>query len=131
MPSCREYKPGNILAGDPLNWDEIINKDNDHDEKWADPRVPTHEWCRPGAGKDNDNGKNEQNMQGSEKRSRKGNGTKAAQVKETATENRKGQWNGKGNRNSNVKGIVEQSARGDDISSAIALQLQKEMAEAD
>jgi len=38
---------------------------------------------------------------------------------------------GKGKRNGKEKGIVNQTPRGDDISRAIALQLQKEMYEAD
>jgi len=38
MPRCRQYKPGDVLAVEPLNWDEIIEKDGD-DENWADPGV--------------------------------------------------------------------------------------------
>jgi len=39
-PSCRQYKPGNILAGRPLNWDDIIDEDDD-DENWTDPGGPS------------------------------------------------------------------------------------------
>jgi len=28
-PSCRQYKPGDILAVRPLSWDEIIDEDDD------------------------------------------------------------------------------------------------------
>jgi len=30
-PSCRQYKPGDFLAVRPLNWDEIIDEDDDDD----------------------------------------------------------------------------------------------------
>jgi len=39
-PSCRQYKPGNFLPVRPLNWDEIIDEDDD-DENWADPGAPS------------------------------------------------------------------------------------------
>jgi len=39
LPSCRQYKPGNFLAVGPLNWDEIINEDDDN-ENWADAGGP-------------------------------------------------------------------------------------------
>jgi len=42
-----------------------------------------------------------------------------------------GKWKGKGNGNEKGKGIVEQTTEGDDISCAVALQLQKEMYEAE
>jgi hypothetical protein len=38
--SGRQYKPGDFLAVRPLNWDEIIDKDDDNDN-WADPGVPS------------------------------------------------------------------------------------------
>jgi len=38
LASCRQYKPGNCLAGRPLNRDEIIDDDND-DENWAEQEV--------------------------------------------------------------------------------------------
>jgi hypothetical protein len=34
-PSCQQYKPRNFLAVRPLNWDEIIDQDED-DDNWAD-----------------------------------------------------------------------------------------------
>jgi len=43
----------------------------------------------------------------------------------------KGKGKGKGKGNSKGKGIVIHSPGGDDISRAVALQLQKEMSEAD
>jgi hypothetical protein len=60
-------------------------------------------------------------MQGSEKRIGNGMGTKDGQ----------GKGKGKGKGNGTGRGIVEQTPRGDDIFRAIALQLQKQMSEAD
>ena len=37
-PSCQLYKPGDFLAIRQLNWDEIIDEDDD-DENWSDPGV--------------------------------------------------------------------------------------------
>jgi hypothetical protein len=31
LPSCRQSKPGDFLDVRPLNWDEIINEDDDDD----------------------------------------------------------------------------------------------------
>jgi len=119
-PSCRQYKPGDFLSVRPLNWDEIINEDDD-DEKWADPGARSGGRSRPGDGHDNDNGEGQEDMQGGEKGTRKGKGTKDGKGKRMG----KGKGNGKG------KGIVKQTPGGDDISRAVALQLQKEMYEAD
>jgi hypothetical protein len=38
-PSCRQFKPGDFLAVRPLNWDEIMEEDDD-DDNWADPGAP-------------------------------------------------------------------------------------------
>jgi hypothetical protein len=57
-PSCRQYKPGNFLAVRPLNWDEIIDKDDD-DENWVDPGAPSGGRSRPGDDNDNDDGEGE------------------------------------------------------------------------
>jgi hypothetical protein len=38
-PPCGQYKPGDFLAVRRLNWDEIIDKDDD-DENRADRRAP-------------------------------------------------------------------------------------------
>jgi len=119
-PSCRQYKPGNFLAVRSLNWDEIINEDDD-DENWADPGVPSGGRSHPGNGNDNDNGEGEEDIQCGEKGTRKGKGTKDG----------KGRGKGKGKGNGKGKGIVKQTPGGDDISRAVALQLQKEMYEAD
>ena len=119
-PSCRQYKPGVILAVRPLNWDEIIDEDDD-DENWADPGAPSGGRSCPGDGNDNDNGESEEDTQGGEKGTGKGKGTKDV----------KGKEKGKGKGNGNGKGIVKQTPGGDDISLAVALQLQKEMYEAD
>ena len=84
-PSCRQYKPGNILAIRPLNWDEIIDEDHDV-ENWADPGAPSSGRRRPGHGNDNDDGEGDEDTQGGEKGTEKGTGTK----------DRKGKGRGKG-----------------------------------
>jgi hypothetical protein len=60
-------------------------------------------------------------MQGADKGTGQGKGTK----------NRKGTGKGKGKGNGQGKGIVKRTPGGDDISCAVALQLQKQIAEAD
>jgi len=131
-PSCRQYKPGNFLAIGPLNWDEIINE-NDDDEYWADRRAPSGGRSRPGDDNDTDDGEGEEHTQGGEKGTGKEKGTKVGKGKGKATEDRKGKGKGKGKGNGKGKGkgIVKQTPVGDDISRAVALQLQKEMSEAD
>ena len=119
-PSCRQYKPGDFLAVRPLNWDEIIDEDDD-DDNWADPGAPSGGRSRPGDGNDNDDGESEEDTQGGEKGTGKGKGTKDG----------KGKGKGKGKGNGNGKGIVKRTPGGDDISRAVALQLQKERYEAD
>jgi len=39
QPSCRQSKPGNLLAVRRVNWAEIIYKDDDN-ENWSDPGAP-------------------------------------------------------------------------------------------
>jgi len=119
-PSCRQYKPGDFLAVRPLNWDEIIDKDGD-DEHWADPGAPSGARSRPGDCNGNHDREGEEDTQGGEKGTGKGKGTKEV----------KGKRKGKGKGNGNGKGIVKRTPRGDDISRAVALQLQKESYEAD
>jgi len=96
-PSCQQYKPGDFLAIRPLNWDDIINEDDD-DENWVDPRALSDGKGRPGDGKDNDDGEGEEDMQGAEKGTGKGKGTKDGKTKRTgkAMEEGKGKENGKG-----------------------------------
>ena len=122
LPSCRQYKPGDFLAIGPLNWDEIIDE-NDDDEYWVDPGAPSGGGSRPGDDNDNDHSDGEEHTQGGEKGTGKENGTKVG--------NGKGKGKGKGNGKRKGKGIVKQTPVGDDISRAVALQLQKEMSEAD
>ena len=119
-PSRRQYKPGDFLAIRPLNWNELINEDDD-DENWADPGALSGGRRRPGAVNDNDNGEGEEDMHGGEKGTGERKGTKD------------GKWKGKGKgkRNGKGKGIVKQTPGGDDISHVVALQFQKEMYEAD
>jgi hypothetical protein len=119
-PSCRQYKPGDFLDVRPLNWDEIIDEDDD-DENRADPGAPSSGRSRPGDGNDNDIGEGEEDTQGGEKGTGKGKGTKDG----------KGKGKGKGKGNGKGKGIVKQTPGGVDISRAVGLQLQKERHEAD
>jgi hypothetical protein len=70
-------------------------------------------------------------MEGGENGTWKGKGTKDGKGKEKVTENRKGKGKGKGKGNGKGKGIVIHTPEGDDISRAVALQLQKELSEAD
>jgi hypothetical protein len=58
-PSCRQYKPGDFLAVRPLNWHEMINKDDD-DVNWADALGASGGRCCPGDGNDNDVSKGEE-----------------------------------------------------------------------
>jgi hypothetical protein len=54
-PSCQQYKPSDFLAVRPLNGHDIFDEDDD-DENWADPRVPSGGRSRPRDSNDNDNG---------------------------------------------------------------------------
>jgi hypothetical protein len=103
-----------------LNWDEIIDEDDD-DDNWANPGAPNGGRSRPGDGNDNDDGESEEDTRGAEKGTGRGKGTKDG----------KGKGKGKGKGHGTGKGIVKRTPGGDDISRAVALQLQKQMSEAD
>jgi hypothetical protein len=92
-PSCRQYKPGDFVAISPLNWDEIIDEDDDY-TNWADTGAPSGEWSRPGGANDNENAESEEDTLGGEKWTGKGTGTKDGKGKE------------KGKGNETVKGKV-------------------------
>jgi len=128
--SCRQYKPGDFLAVRPLNWDEVIDEDDD-DVNWADPGAPSGWRSRPGDDNDNDDGEGEEDTQGGEKGTGKGKWTKHWKGIGMTTEDGRGKGKGKGKGNGKGKGIVKQTPGGGDISHAVALQLQKEMSEAD
>jgi hypothetical protein len=104
-PSYRQYKPGDFLAIRPLNWDEIIDED-DEDDNWADPGALSGGRSRPDDGNDNDDGESEEDTQGGEKGTGNGKGTKDGKGKGKATEDGKGKWMGNGKGNGKVKGIV-------------------------
>jgi len=133
-PSCRQYEPGDFLAVRPLNWDEIIDEDDD-DENWADPGAQCGGRRRSGHDNHNDDGEGEEDTQGGETGTGKWKGTKDGKGKGKATEDGKGEGKGqgkeKGKGNGKGKGSVKQTTGGDDISRAITLQLQKAMSEAD
>jgi hypothetical protein len=130
LPSCRLYKPGDFLAFRLLNWDEIIDEDV-VDDSSADPCVQSGGRSRPGDGNDNDNGESEEDSRGGENGTGKVKGTQDGKRKGKATEDEKVKGMGQGKGNGKGKGIVKYTTRGDDISRAVALQLQKEMSQAD
>ena len=127
-PSCRQYKPDNFLPVRPLNLFEKIDNDDD-DENWADPRAPSGGRNHPSDGNDNDNSESEEDTQGGEKGTGKGKGTKDGKGKGKGKAMEEGKGKGKGN--GKGKGIGNQTPGEDDISRAVAVQLQKEMYEAD
>jgi len=55
QPSCRQYTLGDFLAVGPLIWDEIIDE-NDDDENRADPTALSGGKSLPSNGNDNENG---------------------------------------------------------------------------
>jgi len=105
-PSCWQYKPGNFLALRPLNWDEIIDEDDD-DDNWADPGAPSGGRGCPGDGNENNDGESGEDMQGGENGTGKGIGTIDGKGKGKATEDRKGNGMGKGKGNGIGNGIIE------------------------
>jgi hypothetical protein len=131
-PRYPQYKPVNFLAIRPLNWDEIIN-DNDEDAKWADPGAPSSGRSHLSDENDNDNGEGEHNTQGGEIRTGKEKGTNNGMGKGNGKGKGQGKAmeEGKGKGNSKGKGIVQQTPGGDDISHAISWKLQKKMYNAD
>ena len=141
MPRCSQYMPANFLAIRPLNCDEINTQDDD-DENWADHGPPSGRRCRTGDCHDNDDGEGEEDTHsGGGNGTAKGTGSQDGKGTGKATVDGKGngKWKGKtmeagkGKGKGNTKGkcIVERTPEGDDISRAIALQLRKEMYEAD
>jgi hypothetical protein len=118
--SCRQYKPGDCLALRPINWDEIIDEDDD-DDNWEDAGAPTGGRSHRSDGTDIDDREGEEDKDGGEKGTGKRKGTKdgKAKRKRKATEERKGKGMGNGHGN----GIVKQIPGGDDISRAVVVQL--------
>jgi hypothetical protein len=100
---------------------------DDDDEGWADSGAPSGGRSRPVDCNGNNDGEGEQDTQRGERGTTRIKGTKDGMGKGKGKG--KGQWKGKGN--STGKGIVKQTAGGNVISCAIALQQQKEMYEAD
>jgi len=123
-----------------MNTDEIINKDCDH-EHWADPGALSDGMSCPGNGNDNDASDSEEDTQGGGTGPGNVKGTKAGKGNGKASEDEK--WKGKGKQKQmekgkgqgrgygQGKGSVGQSPGGDDISRAVALQLQTAMYKAD
>jgi len=106
----------------------MIDEDDD-DDNWADPGAPSGGRSRPSDGNDNDDSEGEEDTQGGEKGTGKEKGTKDGTGKGKGKATEEGKGKGKGN--GNGKGIVKQTPGGDDIAHAVAVQLQKEMYEAD
>ena len=124
-PSCQQYKPGDIMAVRPLNWDKIIHKEND-DEHWADPRMRSEGRSLSDDGNGDDDGTGEEDMPGGETGSGNGEGTKDGKGKGKGKGKAMEEGKGKGKRNGKGKGIVKDTPGGDDISCAVALQLHNE-----
>jgi len=101
----------------------------------VDPGGPSSGRSCPSDGHDNDDSEGEKNMPGSGKGTGKENGTNDGKGKGKGNGKRKGkameEGKGKGKGNCKGKGSVKLTPGGDDISCAVALQLPKEMYEAD
>jgi hypothetical protein len=82
----------------------------------VNPAAPSGGRSRPGNCNGNDDGECEEDTKGGERETGKGKGTK----------DRKGKRKGKGKGTGKGKGIVKQTPGRDDISRAVALELQKE-----
>jgi hypothetical protein len=102
-PTCRQYKPGDSLSVRQINWNEIIDKDED-DENWADPRALSGARSRPSDENDNNDIQDEEDTQGSVKEIRKRKCTKDGTGKGMG----KARENGKGKGSSKGKGIIKQ-----------------------
>jgi len=129
-PSSRQYIPGDLLTIRPLNWVQIMDKD-DVDDKWADTAAPSGGCSRPGDGNDNVDGESEGDMQRGETGTWKMNGTNDWNGKGKATLSGEVKGKGQGKGNGKWKGTIKHTPGGDDISRAVALQLRKEMPEVD
>jgi hypothetical protein len=117
-PSSRQYKPGNLLAVRQLNWDLIIDEDDD-EEDLRDPGAPSSGRTHPGDGNVNDDDEGDDDMQNVETGTGNGMGTKDGKGNGMVTEDKKGKGKGKrkGKRkgkwkgNGKEKGIVKQTSR--------------------
>jgi len=129
-PSCRLYNPGDLLAIRPLNWDGIIHM-NDDEENWSDPGAPSRGRSGPSSGNDNGGSEDLEDMSDGEKGTviRKGTTDGKVNAKGKATVQGKGKWKGMGH--GKGKGVVKQTPGEDDISRAVAVQLQKVIYELD
>ena len=96
-----------------------------------DPGAASGGRSRPSDDNDNDNGEGEQRTQGGEKGTGKAEGKKNGKGNRKGKATEEGKGKGKGKGYNKGKGIDKQTPGGDDISRAIALQLQKEMYQAD
>jgi hypothetical protein len=107
-------------------------KDGD-EENSADPGAQRGVWSRARDGNKHGDREGEVDTQGGENGTRNDNGTNDGNGTGQGQGKGKGKAmeEGKRKRNGKGKGIVEQSPGGNDISRAIALQLQKEMPDAD
>lgn len=110
----------------PLNWDEIIEEDDDN-ENWADRGSLGDRSTHPGDENHHHDGKGQVNKQGGVQWTRKGKGTQDENGKGKATEDEKGRGKGLGMPNGERKGIVILTPGGDVISHAIDLLMHMEM----
>jgi hypothetical protein len=121
------------LAVRPLNWDEIIDK-NDNDENKADSRAPSGGRSYPSNGNDNDNSKGEEDIQGSVKGTGKEKGAMDGMVEGKGKGKGKGkemqEANGKGLGHGRGKGIDKHIPGPDDESRTVVSEWLKKMYEA-
>ena len=103
---------------------------DDDDENRADHVTPSGGRSHPGEDNDNDHGVGDEDKQRGENATGTWKGTRDGKRKGKATEDGKGKGKGKKG-NGKGKDIVEQTPGGDDISRAVAFQVQKEISEAD
>jgi hypothetical protein len=85
----------------PLNWNEIIHKDDDNDN-WADLGAPSSRRNLTNDGNNNDVSEDEEDMQGGEKGTGKGKGTKHGKGKDKGKPTQDGKGKVKGNGNGKV-----------------------------
>jgi len=119
-PSCRQYKPGQFLAGRPLHWHEIMDKDED-DENRVDPRAPSGGWSRPGDADTKDDSDGEEDTQGGEKGTGNWKATKHGNGNGMATADWKGKGMGMG------KAMEEGKGKGNSTGKGFLNKLQGEM----
>jgi hypothetical protein len=122
-PSCHQYKPGDCLAVRPLKWDVIIDEDVNNNI-WVDSGATSGVRSLSSDGNIKYDSDSEEDTLGGEKGTRKGKGTKDGKGKGKGKATEEGKGKGKGN--GKGQGQFKQTPGGDNISRAVAVQLQNE-----